>query len=454
MGIRYCTKCNGKVSDSRNDCPHCGYTFLAKKTCIDCGQILDINTKECPECGYIFDDNMNKEDSQNSEDNLINIPIESNEESNFNNSSDVILAVFKKKIDESNFLRSVLISLTEDEKSPLDIMSASFGNIEQGEIEGFLATCIANGNYSGLIGIDRKEEYIEQERKYISSGCHYTSGGIDFVEKEGAYHYVDVKKTRIITDWHPYNGLIQNEKHSAILTELEYKIFTKSFDQLFHRSDLNQIHEEMPDTKELPEGFYDKGIALLNNSVRSGVAWPGDHAKDKIYNIDISDYIIYRCVVPTYKIKYNYDNFEYSVECFAYDHISPVKELPSTSSVNSVDGLQVEENNIIKSLEKKYLLPKILASVSGPLALVLLFLLPTLGFIISILFYACLLGLIASIVLAVKNLIDIKKVQKIYNKKKENISYIKYFKLKRELENRGLAQLNEEEKTNKLKRRR
>ena len=58
MGVKICPECGGKVSESRNTCIHCGYTFPAPKEtkkCPDCEADVDIDVKECPECGYIFE---------------------------------------------------------------------------------------------------------------------------------------------------------------------------------------------------------------------------------------------------------------------------------------------------------------------------------------------------------------------------------------------------------------
>lgn len=54
MGIKICPDCSGKVSDSRSECPHCGYIFGAKIKCPDCGKELGDSCLECPDCGYVF----------------------------------------------------------------------------------------------------------------------------------------------------------------------------------------------------------------------------------------------------------------------------------------------------------------------------------------------------------------------------------------------------------------
>ena len=55
MGIKICPDCGGKVSESRSECPHCGYIFGNKITCPDCGKELDSTCLECPDCGYVFE---------------------------------------------------------------------------------------------------------------------------------------------------------------------------------------------------------------------------------------------------------------------------------------------------------------------------------------------------------------------------------------------------------------
>ena len=54
MGIKICPQCNGKVSDTRNNCPHCEYDFTSVKKCRDCEELIDASLAECPVCGHIF----------------------------------------------------------------------------------------------------------------------------------------------------------------------------------------------------------------------------------------------------------------------------------------------------------------------------------------------------------------------------------------------------------------
>ncbi len=446
MAVKTCPKCKGKVSETRDVCPHCDYNFNKKMiVCPDCDSEVEEGISECPVCGYYFDA---IDDSSDDVDLVESAPIPmakvSIKESN-PNSSNVHLAKFRRKITKEQFLRSVLIELSLDPNSPADILSAEFGEVEEAEIQGYLIQGVVNGSYSGMIGIDRVEEYVTQEQKYVPSNTHYTSGGIDFYEKEGARHLVDVTKTKTVTDWQIHNGEIINEHHSAVKTELGYEDFESSFWKLFRRDDLDKIHDESIDNEKLPNGFYDKGIDLLRNDVVNGVSWPGDHHKDESFNISIDDYKIYRCIVPTYQVSCVYKGQVCLVQGFAIDQIAPVIEKQVSTSSNSVEGLKREEGVEINQKKKITLSAKIvaiLAAISG-----------FIGFIMLVyggkplpLFIGFLAGIAVSVCLGVVAYVNIASIKKKYEKKTEQLSYMKYILLKQELDKRGFPELTDEEK--------
>ena len=61
MGVKICPECGGKVSDTRNDCPHCNHKFIEFKNCPDCNSEIDKNSFECPICGrYFFEEDEEK----------------------------------------------------------------------------------------------------------------------------------------------------------------------------------------------------------------------------------------------------------------------------------------------------------------------------------------------------------------------------------------------------------
>ena len=313
------------------------------------------------------------------------------------------------------------------------------------EIQGYLIQGIVNGSYSCMIGIDRVEEYVTQEQKYVPSNTHYTSGGIDFYEKEGARHLVDVTKTRTVTDWQIHNGEIINEHHSAVKTELGYEDFESSFWKLFRRDDLDKIHDESIDNEKLPNGFYDKGIDLLRNDVVNGISWPGDHHKDENFNISIDNYKIYRCIVPTYQVSCVYKGQVCLVQGFAIDQIYPVIEKRVSGSSNSVESLKQQESTKISKTKKISLssgIIAILAVISG-----------FIGFVSSPYeggpwpwYIGFFVGIAASIAIAVFVALKVSHIKKEYEDKILKLSCMKYILLKLELDKRGFPELTDEEK--------
>ena len=51
MAIILCPECQGKISDTVNQCVHCG----AKITfCRECGSVYTANVETCTNCGFVF----------------------------------------------------------------------------------------------------------------------------------------------------------------------------------------------------------------------------------------------------------------------------------------------------------------------------------------------------------------------------------------------------------------
>ena len=63
MGIKICPQCGGKVSDIRNNCPHCQYDFASVKKCPDCEEQIDVSLAECPICGHFFEKETSSQDT-------------------------------------------------------------------------------------------------------------------------------------------------------------------------------------------------------------------------------------------------------------------------------------------------------------------------------------------------------------------------------------------------------
>ena len=442
MGVRICPQCKGKVSESRNDCPHCGYDFSKKKKCPDCQEMIDISVSVCPICGYYFEQVEKKEEPKvEPKDEVKTVKVTQAKKQTV--ATDHKLAVFKKTITKEEFLRMAIIELSKNEKCPSDILNAKLGDIEEGETEFIYASCVANGTYTGTVGYDRQEEYVVQEYGFVASNVHYTLNGYPRVGT-GERVMKDVTKTRTVTDWRPHSGSIVNENHVVTYVE-DYSPFEKSFRRIFQRDDLDSLYEESDDTENLSHGLLDEGKELLDNQIRGSIAWPGDHVKERVHSIHASDYEFYRCVVPTYKLSYEYEGVTLEVEGLALDNMTPVVQAPASSNSNSVNRIEILKHVKTRRKEKIIDINKIVAIV--------LFVAGLCGFVFTLgspAFLPVILSVVGALLVClgvyIYAAVAISSINKKCDKQKQVLSYLKYVMLIEELQKRNLPELTDNEK--------
>ena len=51
MAIILCPECQGKISDTVNQCVHCGAKITV---CRECGSVYTANVETCTNCGFVF----------------------------------------------------------------------------------------------------------------------------------------------------------------------------------------------------------------------------------------------------------------------------------------------------------------------------------------------------------------------------------------------------------------
>ena len=442
MAIRICPSCGGKVASTRTTCSHCGYEIGATKICPECEESVDIQARECPACGYEFDSVTMKE-----------VPVEestyqsaqlvADSASHQEGESDTMVAKFFKKATKEEFLRSVFYHLTKDSKSPADILNAKFGEVKEGEAEGFAVYGNANGHYSASIGYDRTEKYMEQEYGFVGSGIHYTVNGHPRVG-DGTKVYHDVERTRTVTDWRPFSGTITNENCSAIVVEPKYKMLKPCFSELLKRKDLNDIHEEYPDTQEVPGMVYSQGKANLAENAKNNIHFPGDQVKDVSCNVSISEYKIYRCIVPTYTVTYEYEGNKYFVEGFAIAGCTPAFELPEvSSSTPSVSNLRSQERAKVNKTKKTNNIASGFGGLATVFAVCAFVFGLQYGFTILIVGFslAACCG-ITALVLAITTSVKVKRLHAEYNAKVEELKKLKALLLDKKITEYGLEKIN------------
>ena len=113
----------------------------------------------------------------------------------------------ERELSKDQFMREVLVKLASHYDTPNDVCNASFGEITESIKEVIVCSAHVESDYSASIGYDRVEEYWDKEKKFDHNGGHY---------------YVDVKKTRTVTDWHPHSGHIAGDATCAAFNEDEH----------------------------------------------------------------------------------------------------------------------------------------------------------------------------------------------------------------------------------------
>ena len=353
MAVRICPSCGGKVASTRTTCSHCGHEMIATKTCPECEESIDANAHECPVCGFEFNEvPMSKvlEKESTSKIETVENDFSSQEEP----TSDKWVCNFRCDITKEQFLRSVFYNLTKHENSPADIMKAKFGEVQEDEIQVFVAMGYGDGHYSASIGYDRVEKYVEQKYGFVGSGQHYTINGHPRIG-DGNNVYHDVEKSRTVTDWQAYNGNIVHECCHKILTGFLNTKWESSVQSVFYNKKSRDLTVITPETTTLSDTMYSLGIDELRQKIKDKAYYslPGDQSKDFICSVSISEYSFAKWILPTYRVYYEYNGEKYCVEGVAIDGIEPILEIPEESATAKSEEKLDEENDAAVKVAKK-----------------------------------------------------------------------------------------------------
>ena len=237
----------------------------------------------------------------------------------------------KQEHDKKDFLREVAVYLTKEESTPTDILQATFSDVKMKEKEYLLISGCANIHYTCSVGYDRKEEYYEKERRYDR-------------EIQG-YRYVEVKKTRTVTDWQAYTG--ENTTQESI-------IVGNADNQNGYR-DPYEVGECFQTSKEESKEMIDYDMDLNTNarmeaeeqclhSCFMAVKLPGDHQKDKNYSgkFDIDN--MQGLILPEFETSYQYQGAQYQATGFAAGNAQVRANYPNISKDVSKEAKQSVKN--------------------------------------------------------------------------------------------------------------
>ncbi len=216
----------------------------------------------------------------------------------------------KKEIDKDQFLRNLIIQLSNSPDTPIGIAKSQFGEVKESVKEVLLCSAHVELDYSASVGYDRQETYY--------------SG--------------NVKKTRTVTDWRPYSGhingdeacLAYNEAYNDGEPRSGYKEHSELRKVILSIADKDIV--EKGEAQISPDGL-ETAKETCKFLVRSDIRYPGDRHRDERCHgsVNVSEVVCYK--LPFYEVDYIYEGETYHATGFACNESNLKAELPP----NNVD---------------------------------------------------------------------------------------------------------------------
>ena len=230
----------------------------------------------------------------------------------------------KNSMSKDEFLRRSFIALTENRESPLDILDADFDVIKDFTREFIICKCNVHLNFSGSVGYDRQETYVDYEKKW------------DYDLKMEVTR--PVTKTRTVTDWRPHSGDIDSEEMSYVFNgDVDED---RELTQAFPEAVKEVKAEDLQHRPDLVVNYHAQEEAL--DDCRRGshyrVRWPGDHYRDESYHETVSNVDITGYSVPCYNLEFSYHGHSGSLRGYALTGMLPLVDLPSGLEEKSVQS--------------------------------------------------------------------------------------------------------------------
>ena len=240
---------------------------------------------------------------------------------------DLTLTVLKE-FDEKDFIRDLAICLSGKKSAPNDILTCQFGEVQEVEKEYLVVKAKTDISYTCLVGVDRKEVYYEDVKKYNSS--------------TKSYYYEKQQKTRTVTDWSPHSGTASDEGIATVGNaddQSEYR-HHYAFMNAYRASNEHKKWEAVENREEWPdvnpaalgeaEELHKK---LLFNSVRL----PGNHQKDESYTgtVDVKRKTIAK--MPEFDTTYEYNGQTYKASGFASGSVEATAQAPTEFGYGTIE---------------------------------------------------------------------------------------------------------------------
>ena len=230
-----------------------------------------------------------------------------------------------KEHSKEQFIRAAMIKLASNMGTPIDVVKADFGEIKESVKEVILCSAHVESDYTASIGYDRQEQYETTERKRLDEGDWYTYKGVNKRANYSGTYYVDVVKTRIVTDWHPYSGHVGGDAVGAAINGAE-------------KCSAKRLIEVIKETKD--ESVVEGGEAVISPCgleevkedcravVDARVELPGDHCKNFNSNASVDVNTLECWKLPFYEAEYTYNGKQYKVADYACGDFEIEAECP------------------------------------------------------------------------------------------------------------------------------
>lgn len=230
-----------------------------------------------------------------------------------------------KEHSKEQFIRAAMIKLASNPETPVDVVKADFGEVKESVKEVILCAGHVEADYTASIGYDRQEQYETTESKRLDEGDWYTYKGVQKRANHSGTYYVDVVKTRTVTDWHPYSGHIEGDAVGAAINGDE-------------ECSAKRLIEVVKETKD--ESVVEGGEAVLSPYgleevkedcravVEARIELPGDHRRNFNSNASVDVNTLECWKLPFYEVEYTYKGKQYKVADYACGDFEIEAECP------------------------------------------------------------------------------------------------------------------------------
>ena len=232
---------------------------------------------------------------------------------------------------KEEFLRKAWISLAHEDV-PLEVFDADFGDVTQESYHILCTGADYDVSWSGEIGNDRveyymdvenyydREPYTDYEQKYNSTTRQYETVPVTKYRKVEKQR--QVQRSRTVTDWHSGSGDHSGTAKSWDCVDARNTFDAKRYEKDVHSDDFVEFDDELERSPDMQptDAMLAHAEDLRDENLHKQVyrSLPGDHSRSVNYRINSYslEYVtMFR--VPEYVATITYDGTTYTKRAFA-----------------------------------------------------------------------------------------------------------------------------------------